>query len=835
VSTALREPPDLTADAGSGIVARRAVIRWAVRLFRREWRQQLLIIAMLTVAVAAMIVATSVAASTRGESTQAVFGTGNTIVTLPGTDPHLETDIAGISKRYGPADVIESQDLRTGANVQATLRAQDPRSPLGKPMLALVSGSYPEGPGQVALTSQLASLYGVSTGGTWRYGDRAWRVTGIVENPSNLLDEFALAAPGQLATPEQVSILLDVPGQVHLTGLPTSANVATPDDNAFQTGPSPAVVVLVVSVIGLVFIGAVAAAGFAVLAQRRLRALGMLSSLGATEGDVRLVMVADGAATGAVAAVIGAVVGFGAWFAYAPHLQAAAAHVVDPLAVPWPVIAGGIVLSVVTAMVAAWQPARAVARVSVMAALSGRAPSPRAARWPAVAGAAALAAGLVLLAFSGGWGGQGAKDTAFLGVGVACAAGAGFLLAPACIRVLAAAARPRAAVAIRIALRDLSRYRARSGAALSAVSLAVFLAILTCLVASYRFANPLDWTGPNLASNELLVQPGGASGQATEPPVVQALATQVHAASVLPLDQAGLPSYPGAARLWQVRSPGALANDFTGDVYVATPALLARYGIKQSQIAPGTNVLTMRPGLAEEPHMELTICPDIEGLPAQLAREGLRLPPCPAHATIDNPKIQTISGLPSGTSEPNTLITMYAVRQMRLQTGTASWLIQAPAPLTATQISDARAAVVALGGQIETKSGQVSIAQIGDGASAAGICVALVMLAMSVGLVRSETAGDLRTLAATGASARTRRAITAATAGALGLLGVILGAATACLAVIAWAHGSLSAVFMNVQGIDYLLILAGLPLAATAGGWLLAGREPPVITRQPIE
>ena len=40
---------------------------------------------------------------------------------------------------------------------------------------------------------------------------------------------------------------------------------------------------------------------------------------------------------------------------------------------------------------------------------------------------------------------------------------------------------------------------------------------------------------------------------------------------------------------------------------------------------------------------------------------------------------------------------------------------------------------------------------------------------------------------------------------------------------------------MNVQGIDYLLILAGLPLAATAGGWLLAGREPPVITRQPIE
>ena len=590
------------------------------------------------------------------------------------------------------------------------------------------------------------------------------------------------------------------------------------------------------SVILLLFVGLVAVAEFAVLAQRRLRALGMISSIGATEGDVRLVMVAGGAVTGVIAAVIGTIIGFGAWFAYAPHLQVGVAHVVDPLAVPWPVIGGGIALAIVTAMLAAWQPARAVARVSVVAALSGRAPAPKAARWPAIAGAATLAAGLAMLAFSGGWGGQGAKDTAFLGAGVACAAGAGFLLAPAGLGMLPAVARPRAAVAIRIALRDLARYRARSGAALGAVSLAVFLAVLTCLVASFRFANPLDWTGPNLASNELLVQQAGTPGQATEPAVVRTLAAQLHATSVLPLYEAGLPGYPGSARLWQVRPPAALANDFTGDVYVATPALLARYGIKPSQIAPGADVLTMRPGLAAEPHMELTICPGYgTEIYAQLAREGLRLPPCPPYATIDNPVIQTVPGLPSGTAEPNTLITMNAVRHMRLHTGAGSWLIQAPAPLTATQVSDARAAVVTTGGQIEAKSGELSLAQIGDGASVAGILIALAVLAMSVGLVRSETSGDLRTLAATGASARTRRAITAATAGALGLLGAAGGTAIACLAAVAWAHGSLGAVFTHVPGIDYLLILAGLPLAATAGGWLFAGREPPVIARQPIE
>jgi hypothetical protein len=55
VSTALDGLPDLDADAGSGIVARRAVIRWGWRLFRREWRQQLHVLRLLTVAVAAAI------------------------------------------------------------------------------------------------------------------------------------------------------------------------------------------------------------------------------------------------------------------------------------------------------------------------------------------------------------------------------------------------------------------------------------------------------------------------------------------------------------------------------------------------------------------------------------------------------------------------------------------------------------------------------------------------------------------------------------------------------------------------------------------------------------
>src|SRR5216683_7344378 len=127
VSTALEGLPDLDADAGSGIVARRAVIRWAVRLFRREWRQQLLVLGLLTVAVAATIWGASVVTNTQLPNPgYATFGTAAAQVTLPGTDPRLATDIAAIQASWGPADLIENQDIATGTTQPVRLRAESP-------------------------------------------------------------------------------------------------------------------------------------------------------------------------------------------------------------------------------------------------------------------------------------------------------------------------------------------------------------------------------------------------------------------------------------------------------------------------------------------------------------------------------------------------------------------------------------------------------------------------------------------------------------------------------------------------------------------------------------
>jgi putative ABC transport system permease protein len=50
----------------------------------------------------------------------------------------------------------------------------------------------------------------------------------------------------------------------------------------------------------------------------------------------------------------------------------------------------------------------------------------------------------------------------------------------------------------------------------------------------------------------------------------------------------------------------------------------------------------------------------------------------------------------------------------------------------------------------------------------------------------------------------------------------------------AWTRSGLTATAGGVPMTDIVILLIGLPLVAALGGWLLAGREPPAIARQPI-
>ena len=200
--------------------------------------------------------------------------------------------------------------------------------------------------------------------------------------------------------------------------------------------------------------------------------------------------------------------------------------------------------------------------------------------------------------------------------------------------------------------------------------------------------------------------------------------------------------------------------------------------------------------------------------------------PCPASSCLANPVIQYMPQLPSGTSAPNTLLTEHALSQLHLQdqASVSGWLISSPGSLTAAQISEASATASTAQLTVETKNDEPSSWEVVNWATAAGIALALAILVMTVGLIRAETASDLRTLAATGASSRSRRSITAATAGALAFLGMLLGAAGGYLACAGYFQGGKfgESVFGNLSHVplpNLLIIVVGLPVVAAIGGF----------------
>jgi putative ABC transport system permease protein len=169
-----------------------------------------------------------------------------------------------------------------------------------------------------------------------------------------------------------------------------------------------------------------------------------------------------------------------------------------------------------------------------------------------------------------------------------------------------------------------------------------------------------------------------------------------------------------------------------------------------------------------------------------------------------------------------------------MRTAPTAWLIQTPRALTSAQVDNANNIAATAGLAIETRPAQQSLTQLRNDATAAGVLFALGVLAMTVGLIRSETAPDLRTLTANGASSTTRRTLTGATAAALALLGALLGTAGAYLALLAWYRHDLHPM-RQMPVLNLITIVIGLPLLAAIAGWLLAGREPQAIARQPLE
>src|SRR6266540_2373140 len=664
--SAVAHPSALGGPRDGGVAARRAVIRWAGRMFRREWRQQILVVTLLSVAVAAAVGSITVVYNT-SPADNAEHGSANYLLQFDGTHPRkLEAELASARRWFGTIDVISHRSVPIPGSVETVdYRAQDPH----------------------------------------------------------------------------------------------------------------------------------------------------------------------GALVGTIAALAGTIVGLALWLAFAPTLESAVDHRIDRLSLPWELLAMVVLLAILAASAAAWWPARTVARLPVMLALSGRPPRPRPARHAAIAAAALIAVGIASLALS-------SRDRPpFIIVGIVATILGCLLLGPPAIRIFAGLAR-RLSIAPRLALRDLVRYQARSGAALAAVSLALGIAATVVVIASAeaakRSAEP-----PNLSNRQVRVHlgrpktreviPAQALSQIDRLAVsVRRLAAQLGGADVLPLRKAfqpGTPAFFDPVAGYRVlptteltRKSGRMYRA-EAELFVATPAMLRYLGIDPATIDPGTDFLAT-PGV---PTNELVI-------PSFKDRREF------AVTNVQRIDIgRHLFGSAMGQSARRVaFITPTGLRRHGWKQIPGGWLVESNRLLTSDQVARARALAADAGLTIEVRRGKTSSARTMAIATAAGALLALGILAMTVGLIRGESAGDLRTLTATGATSGIRRTLTAATAGALALLGALLGVAGAYVLLVATYYDDLG-YLSHVPFLYLALAVVGVPLAATAAGWLLAGREPPAIARTVIE
>ena len=156
------------AKADGGLPARRAVVRWAWRLFRRDWRQQLLILSLLTAAVAAAIGFSSAAYNIAPGPGRALFGDANHYFRFNDPDAATLPAKLGAAKAwFGAIDAIGHRPVPVPGTVkQIDYRSEDPDGPFGRPLLDLRSGRYPVTGTEAAVTDWLVGALGVDIGST---------------------------------------------------------------------------------------------------------------------------------------------------------------------------------------------------------------------------------------------------------------------------------------------------------------------------------------------------------------------------------------------------------------------------------------------------------------------------------------------------------------------------------------------------------------------------------------------------------------------------------------------------------------------------------------------
>ncbi|SFF25324.1 FtsX-like permease family protein [Blastococcus tunisiensis] len=364
--------------------------------------------------------------------------------------------------------------------------AEDTADPMTEGRFELLEGRLPERAGEIAVTRQVVERgSGLGEEARLTRDDVPAEVVGVVRWPERSGEFVVLPAAdaGLLGDPRS-RFYATVPGgldwpavqALNEQGLAVLSRAVAADpppesawlpaaDVGYRDGGNGAAETAVLSlVVASLVLEVVLLAGpaFAVGVRRQRRDLALVGAAGGSAGDLRRIILANGVVLGGGAAVLGAAAGIGLAAAAVPVLEARSDLVFGPFEVPVVDVLLTVGVGLVAGLAAAWFPARQAARTEVVDALAGRRGQVRTSWRSPLAGLVLAAAGLALVVL-------GARGAELAVAGGAVLLVVGIVVAtPWLVGLLAPLAR-WLPVSGRLAVRDATRNRSRTAPAVAAV------------------------------------------------------------------------------------------------------------------------------------------------------------------------------------------------------------------------------------------------------------------------------------------------------------------------------------------------------------------------------
>lgn len=746
----------------------------------------------------------------------------------------LGRDVRGLAWNTASTKVVTDKGV-TGAEVDAV----DLTDPLAAGLFAVDEGRLPRATDEVVVNTDLASR-GFAVGDALEVqGGATYTVVGIGESSAyrgypRLAGLDPRLAPTDAETSMSTGTWLVDAGDVtwpevlalnKLGAAVTSRAVLEdpPPESEWPAevrswqqpvdGNTVAIALLIVTM-ALLEVVLLAGPAFAVGARKRSRDLALMAASGATPPQARRTILASGVVLGVVGAGLGVALGLAAGWAVLPLAQHYSGSWFGPYDVVWWQVGAVAAFGMVSAVLAAVVPAWLASRQDVVAVLNGRRGDRRPSLRSPALGVVLLGAGIAVAAY-----GAVRTGTETLIAASALLAVFGMILLVPVVLVGLARMSRRLPLVLRFAVRDASRHRTRTVPAVAAVAATV------AGVVALGIANASD-----AAENEATYTPqltmglGAVNGWGLDRPTWDQVASTV--ARELPDDDVvTLEGFPeqlpdGTSRTLGFRpvSGGGFRLDgwsssLGSPVLVADrvpdvlPDLTATERARADEVLAAGGVVLF----ASRPHDDA----DVRVRLSEYGGRGGR-----SHAVGSAIVPATFVDLDTPTAPGQGVMSPAAARALGVEPTTVGLVVEGGvSPADERDVSEAIAAITADAGFYVERGYQNSdetvILLLVLGTLGGVLMLGGTLTATFLAL--SDARPDLATLAAVGASPRSRRGVAASYAVVVGFVGAALGAAVGFVPGVAVTYPLTGASAGYYPGVE------GLPTHYLDVPWLLIG------------